>query len=116
MGRSIQIDSGLPTEFWPLFYDAAIHILNRLPTKALDWETPLGHLYKLCGYPEMVPYVGHLRVYGCLAFVYDEKVAGDKLRPTGAVQVLGGSHDNNHSHHFIGADFILAIIDEICSI
>lgn len=82
MGRTLKVDSGLPPELWPLMYDTSIYIINRLPTKSLDWKTPLGKLYELCGYPNVKPYIDHLRVYGCLCYVYDRHVpAGDKMRP-----------------------------------
>lgn len=81
MGRTLCSDSGLPASLWPLFYDAAVYILNRLPTKSLNWQTPLGKLYECCGFPGVKPYIDHLRVYGCLAYVYDRTVpTGDKLR------------------------------------
>ena len=82
MGRTLFVDSGLPRNLWPLIYDASAYILNRVPTKALGWETPLGRLYALCGYPNVQPFIEHLRVYGCLSYVYDRHVpVGDKLRP-----------------------------------
>ena len=47
MGQTLGVDSGLLANMWPLFYDAVAYILNRLPTKSLDWKSPLGKLYEL---------------------------------------------------------------------
>ena len=96
MGRTLCADSGLPSELWPLFYDAAVYILNRLPTKSLNWQTPLGKLYDLCGHPGVKPFVDHLRVYGCLSYVYDRKVpVGDKMRPRAFIGWLVGYTASN---------------------
>lgn len=96
MGRTLCSDSGLPPSLWPLFYDTAVYILNRLPTKSLKWQTPLGKLYELCGYPGVKPYVDHLRVYGCLAYVYDRTIpTGDKLTPRAWIGWLVGYTASN---------------------
>ena len=96
MGRSFQVDSGLLKDMWPVFYDTAVYLLNRLPTKSLDWKTPMEKLYEMCGYLNVKPYADHFRGYGCLSYVYDRKdPAGDKIRPRAIQRWLVGYTASN---------------------
>ena len=53
MGRTLAVDSALPSNMWPLLYDSAVYLLNHFPTKSLNWWTPLGKLFELCGHPDV---------------------------------------------------------------
>ena len=79
--RSLHIDSGLPLSFWNFFYETAGYLLNRRPTKALEWNSPLGKLYEFKGSTKK-PYIGNLRVYGCQSWVHDRTLPkGQKMLP-----------------------------------
>ncbi|XP_072147915.1 uncharacterized protein [Setaria viridis] len=62
MTRALLKQRGMPAILWGEAVVAAVYILNRSPTKALDDKTPYEawHGRKLA--------VSHLRVFGCLAF------------------------------------------------
>jgi len=54
-------------------HTALIHVLNRCPTSAVEEKTPHEVWYK------EKPGVGHLRVWGCLAYVHIQKDKHAKL-------------------------------------
>jgi hypothetical protein len=60
--RALLKQRGMPTIYWGETVMTAIHLLNRLPTKALDSKTPY-ETWHGCK-----PMVSHLRVFGCLTF------------------------------------------------
>ena len=62
MARALLKQRGMPAIFWGEAVVAAVYILNRSPTKALDDRTP----YE--AWHGRKPAVSHLRVFGCLAF------------------------------------------------
>nr|AAK26118.1 putative gag-pol polyprotein [Oryza sativa Japonica Group] len=60
--RALLKQRGMPAIYWEEAVMTAVHLLNRLPTKALDGKTP----YE--AWHGRKPVVSHLRVFGCLAF------------------------------------------------
>jgi transposase InsO family protein len=70
MARSMLQDAGLPDTYWgdAILYSA--HILNRVPTRAID-----GNITPHEAFTGNKPSVSHLRVFGCKAHVHipDEK-------------------------------------------
>lgn len=60
--RTIRINANLPEFLWPEAIKSAVYLLNRTPTKALNWKTPY----------EMImnrrPDISHIRIYGCRAY------------------------------------------------
>ena len=65
--RTMLIASGLPPQLWAEAINCAVYITNRLPTSALENATPYEALEK------KKPELGHIHVFGCDAYVYDEK-------------------------------------------
>lgn len=55
----------------------AVHIINRLPHVALNFEVPYEKLFK-----EPVDYE-HLKIFGCLAMAYNSSHGTDKFAPRG---------------------------------
>jgi len=75
MGEDISAmlyEAKLPPSLWGEALNAQIHIWNRLPTSTLKGMTPHEAWFK------RKPDVSHLRVWGCLAYVFIQK---DKRRP-----------------------------------
>jgi transposase InsO family protein len=72
--RAMLHAAGLPSRFWPLAAQASIYLHNRLPSKAIGDRTP----YQL--WRDKRPSIGHLRVFGCLAYalVHDPGKLDDK--------------------------------------
>jgi len=66
-------ESGLSRKYWTECLAALIHVLNRCPTSAVEGKTPHEVWYK------EKPGVGHLRVWGCLAYVHIQKDKCAKL-------------------------------------
>ena len=60
-------ESHLPASFWGEALSAQIHVWNRLPTSSLKGITPFEAWFK------RKPDVSHLRVFGCLAYVFIQK-------------------------------------------
>ena len=69
--RALLHHSGMKNGFWVEALAIAVHVVNRSPRKLLEWRTP----YKaLTGH---VPDVSHFHVFGCRAWVHNNK--GKKL-------------------------------------
>ena len=66
-------ESGLSKKFWAECLAALIHVLNHCPISAVEGKTPHEVWYK------EKPCVGHLRVWGCLAYVHIQKDKRAKL-------------------------------------
>ena len=66
-------ESGLSKKFWAECLAALVHVINRCPTSALIGMTP----YE--GWHQSKPGVGHLRVWGCVAYVHIQKDKRAKL-------------------------------------
>ncbi|GLB41129.1 putative integrase core domain containing protein [Lyophyllum shimeji] len=60
-------ESGLSKRFWCEAMAAYVHVWNRVPTSAVPNTTPFEEWYK------RKPSVGHLRVWGCVAYVHVQK-------------------------------------------
>ena len=68
-----------PTQFWVDVVTTAVHLLNQMPSKVLDFQTPL---QALSGYT-LVPAILmlHPRVFRCVAYVHLHKNRRTKLDP-----------------------------------
>ena len=60
--RTICIGANIPQYMWTECICAAAYITNRTPTKKHNWKTPYEKATTL------VPHLGHLKVYGCMAY------------------------------------------------
>ena len=65
--------AGLRQEFWALAVDTACYLKNRSPTSTLVDKTP----YEV--WSGQKPFVAHLRVFGCEAFMHVPKEKRSKL-------------------------------------
>ncbi len=76
MSRGMLLDSGLGEEFSGLAMRAAQYVKNRVPSRVIGFETPLG---KFSG---SKPDVANLRVFGCAAYVHiDRQKRDSKFAP-----------------------------------
>ena len=73
--RALLIHARLPNHFWALALRAAVYLRNRSPTSAVDGMTPLE------AWTGQRPSLGHLRVFGCLAYAHVPDVKRGKLDP-----------------------------------
>jgi hypothetical protein len=60
-------ESGLSKRYWAECLSALVHVLNCCPTAVLTDTTPYESWYK------KKPDIGHLRVWGCVAYVHVQK-------------------------------------------
>lgn len=87
--RSLLIQASLPPSYWVEALHTATYLLNRHPTKTLNFSTPFFALY---GAP---PSYSHLRVFGCKCYPNLSATAPHKLSPRSTLCVfLGYSPDH----------------------
>lgn len=79
IARALLHGAHVPPRYWPDAVATAVHLLNRLPTKALNFETPLQALQSHVPLPTvlMLP----PRVFGCVVYVHLHKNQRTKLDP-----------------------------------
>ncbi|KAK9049523.1 hypothetical protein SSX86_031509 [Deinandra increscens subsp. villosa] len=73
--RTLLAQSSLPPSFWHHALDMATYILNILPSKTLNYNTPTFLLYR------RHPSYTHLRVFGCLCYPLLPPTSIHKLDP-----------------------------------
>jgi histone deacetylase 1/2 len=62
VGISLLSHARMPLKFWDEAFLTAMFLLNRLPTRVLDNDTPFGRLY------EKSPNYSFLRTFGCVVW------------------------------------------------
>ncbi|KAI3513963.1 hypothetical protein L1887_12232 [Cichorium endivia] len=62
--RSIIHDKNVPGHFWAEAMKTAAYVINRIPQQSLDYVSPFEKLLKI------KPNVNHLRVFGCVCYVF----------------------------------------------
>uniref|UniRef100_A0A2N9IGY8 Integrase catalytic domain-containing protein n=1 Tax=Fagus sylvatica TaxID=28930 RepID=A0A2N9IGY8_FAGSY len=77
--RALLIGAHVPSRYWDDAVATAVHLLNRMPTKVLTFQTPLKVLSNHVPLPTvlMIP----PRIFGCVAFVHLHKNQRTKLDP-----------------------------------
>jgi hypothetical protein len=73
--RSMLLGASLPQRFWAEAINTAVYLRNRSPTQALEGKTPFEAWYG------QKPDIGHLRKFGCLAFLHVPDGQRSKLDP-----------------------------------
>jgi transposase InsO family protein len=87
--RTILVESKLPTFLWSLACHAAVYIRNRSPTASLPTMTP----YE--AWHGEKPFIGHMRIFGCLAYKLIRKTERGKFEPAAeACTFVGYSPDS----------------------
>ncbi|KAJ1522455.1 hypothetical protein ONE63_001645 [Megalurothrips usitatus] len=71
--RAMLKTCGLDIKFWPLALSTAIYLKNISPTKAVQGMVPME------AWTGSKPHIGHLRVFGCLAYAHIDKNKTKKL-------------------------------------
>jgi len=94
--RAMQIGARLPEELWPEAAKTAAYLVNRSPSKQLDWKTPLETLQRALGRQNPSPSIAHLRVYGCRAYPLNPRIPRKKkLEPRAHIGYLVGYNSTN---------------------
>ena len=91
LARAMLLDAGLPTWMWGYALEAACHIRNRMPIgpKGLTPEE---------AYSGKRPHIGHLKVFGCLAYAHIPKETRGKLENTSLATCLVGYMETSRQY------------------
>jgi len=98
--QALCLDACLPLSWWEFAAITAVHLYNRTPIRRLKWQTP----YKLVN--NEVPSIGHLRVFGCGAYVHlPAEVRKDKLSSKSELMIFLGYPDGVKGYLFMRLPF-----------
>lgn len=92
MTRSLLKEKGMPSMFWGEAVRHSVYILNRVPTRVLQGETP----YE--AWKGEKPNIGFLRVFGCLAHMKVPKEHIQKLDDRSKKMVYLGKEPGSKAH------------------
>lgn len=73
IARALRFQANLPIKFWGECVQATCHLINRTPSRLLDYKTPFQILFN------KQPSYEHIRVFGYLCFAYNLRSKGDKF-------------------------------------
>jgi hypothetical protein len=73
--RAIMLQMNVPKSFWSYGVLIATHLINRLPSRVLDFKCPLEVLQ------DKVQDVSYLKVFSCTCYVHLPATQRDKLDP-----------------------------------
>ncbi len=92
MARSLLKGMRVPGRFWGEAVRHAVHLLNRLPTKAMGDRTPFE------AWTGRKPQLGHLKVFGCTAHAKNTQPHLKKLDDRSAPYVYLGVEEGSKAH------------------
>jgi hypothetical protein len=87
--RTLLIHASLPPSFWQYALEMATYISNILPSKSINFQSPVSMLYN------KNPSYTHLRIFGCLCFPLFPSSTIHKLQPRSTPCVFLG-YPSNH--------------------
>lgn len=79
VARTLLIGASVPKQFWADAVIHAIYLMNRMPSRTLDFHTPLEALAHHVPLSSIVNLT--LRIFGCVAYVHLHKNQRSKLDP-----------------------------------
>ena len=88
--QALLIGANAPPRYWANTVTTVVHLLNRMPSKVLGFQTPLQALAAHTPLPSvlMLP----PRVFGCVAYVHIHKTQRTKLEPCARRCLFLGTH------------------------
>jgi IS30 family transposase len=69
--RALLLSTNMPSRYWSDVVATTVHLLNRMPSKVLNFQTPLQVLSTHVSLPSVL--MISPRVFGCVAFVHLHK-------------------------------------------
>ncbi|KAJ3576496.1 hypothetical protein NP233_g369 [Leucocoprinus birnbaumii] len=94
--QTMRLDACIPDSWWEFAVETAVHLYNRTPVRRLNWKTP----YELVFGAK--PDLGHLRVFGCGAYVFIPKdLRANKLAAHSEPMIFVGYDIGSKSYKFI---------------
>ncbi|OMO61385.1 Integrase, catalytic core [Corchorus capsularis] len=88
MARRLLFEKQLPKKFWAEAVNTAVYLQNRLLTKAVEGKTPYEALFG------KKPSVSHLKVFGCICYVWIPEAKRSKLDEKVEVCIFVGYSNN----------------------
>ena len=83
VARAIRIHARLPANLWPEAYRTAGYLLNRIPVRQRQWQTPFQAVVGI------KPHLAHLFLIGCKAYSLIHDIPRkQKLQPRASVRYL----------------------------
>jgi hypothetical protein len=73
--RAIMLQMNVPKHFWSYGILTVVYLVNRLPSRVLEFKSPLEVLQN------KVPDISHIKVFGCTCFMHLSATHRDKLDP-----------------------------------
>jgi transposase InsO family protein len=73
VARALRFQGHLPIQFWGECVLAACYLINRTPSRVLNYKTPYEKLFG------KVPKFDNMKIFGCLCYVHNQRRDGDKF-------------------------------------
>ena len=109
--RSLLFQGNMPKRYWGEAVLTAAHLINRIPMKVIEYDSPLGLLTKF--FPKVRLFMGlPARVFGCVAFIHQNT---GKLDPRGLRCIFIGYYGSQKGYRcyhppsrkfFVSADIV----------
>jgi IS30 family transposase len=94
--RALNIEARLPEDLWPESARTAVHLINRSPSRQLNWRSPYETLYQPLGQNVKRPNLANVRIFGCRAYVRIPNIPRkQKMAPRALVGYLVGYKASN---------------------
>jgi hypothetical protein len=79
VARSLLFEYNMPKIYWDCAITTVIYLINRMPSKVINFETPLKRLSTF----ESIPSILNLppKIFGCVVYVHIPKNQRTKLEP-----------------------------------
>ncbi|EED11570.1 hypothetical protein TSTA_008660 [Talaromyces stipitatus ATCC 10500] len=99
IARVMMIDAGLPEYLWPFAVETACYTVARL-VKPGQEKAPIQQWREELGFPNPIPHLEHLRVWGCKAYMHipeEDRVKARKMLPKTEIgRLMGYMGDHGH--------------------
>jgi len=90
--QTLLIHASLPPSFWQYALEMATYISNILPSKSINFQSPVSMLYK------KNPSYTHLRIFGCLCLPLFPSSTIHKFQPRSTPCIFLGYPSNHHGY------------------
>jgi len=74
-GLALLTHASLPLSFWPQAFSTAVYLINRMPTKTLQFSSPFELIF------QTAPNYSKLKSFGCLCYPWLHPYSSHKLEP-----------------------------------
>ena len=96
VARSLLFEYNMPKVYWDCAITTAIYLINRMPSKIINFETPLKKLSTFVTIPSILNLPP--KIFGCVAYVHIPKNQRTKIEPCAmrCVFVGYGTHQKGY--------------------